>query len=165
MQNKDISILIVDDHKPTRDGLSILLGERYCCTAAASAEEAICLLAPEAFNLVITDIKMPGASGVDLCAYINQTCPDTIVIAVSGLASIRDQAAAMRYGALYYIEKPFDIDQLTALVESALSCQKMTALKYHYGRILNKVDEGLASLNVRVEATKPPPDRANKAKA
>lgn len=165
MQNKDISILIVEDHKPTRDGMSILLGDHYRCTAAASAEEAICLLAPLAFNLVITDIKMPGASGVDLCAYINQICPDTTVIAVSGLASIQDQAAAMRYGALYYIEKPFDIEKLFALVESALSCQKLTALKYHYGRIINKVDEGLASFNERFEETKPPSERANKAKA
>jgi DNA-binding NtrC family response regulator len=130
MKNKYTTILIVEDHKPTRDGMALLLGEHYRCTAAASAEEAIGLIAPLAFNLVITDIKMPGASGVDLCAYIHQMCPDTVVIAVSGLASIRDQAAVMRQGALYYIEKPFDTDKLFALVASALRCQALVVAKH-----------------------------------
>ena len=129
MKNEDVSILVVEDHKPTRDGLALLMGEHYRCTVAASAEEAIRLLAILEFNLVITDIKMPGASGVDLCAYLHQMRPDTVVIAVSGLASVRDQAAAMRHGALYYIEKPFDTEKLFALVASALRCQELAGVR------------------------------------
>ena len=129
MKNEGISILVVDDHKLTRDGMALLISEHYRCTAAASAEEAVRLLSVLAFNLVITDIKMPGASGIDLCTYLHQVYPDTVVIAVSGLASIHDQAAAMRQGALYYIEKPLDAEKLIALVESALRCQELSGAR------------------------------------
>lgn len=129
MKNEGISILIVDDHKLTRDGMALLMSEHYCCTVAASAEEAVRMLSVLAFNLVITDIKMPGASGIDLCTYLHQVYPDTVVIAVSGLASIHDQAAAMRQGALYYIEKPLDAEKLIALVESALRCQELAGAR------------------------------------
>lgn len=129
MKNEGISILVVEDHKLTRDGMALLMSEHYRCTVAESAEEAVRMLSVLAFNLVITDIKMPGASGIDLCTYIHQVYPDTVVIAVSGLASIHDQAAAMRQGALYYIEKPLDAEKLIALVESALRCQELAGAR------------------------------------
>ena len=129
MKNEGISILVVEDHKLTRDGMALLMSEHYRCTVAASAEEAVRMLSVLAFNLVITDIKMPGASGIDLCTYLHQVYPDTVVIAVSGLASIHDQAAAMRQGALYYIEKPLDAEKLIALVESALRCQELAGAR------------------------------------
>src|SRR6266851_5539704 len=83
MGDSDISILIVEDDEDTRDGLMILLGTNHDCTPAGSAEEAVRLLAARKFNLLITDIHMPGASGLELCSLVHRTCPDTVVIVLS----------------------------------------------------------------------------------
>ncbi|MFY9553102.1 MAG: response regulator [Blastocatellia bacterium] len=132
MVGNDFSILIVDDHEPTRDGLITLLGAQHRCIAAASAEEAIRLLAARSFNLVLTDIHMPGASGLELCRVVQRLSPDTLVIVVSGMADIRYRIEALRLGILYYIEKPIDPEQLFALVESALRCQTLVAARHRH---------------------------------
>jgi len=132
MGDSDISILIVEDDEDTRDGLMILLGTNHDCTPAGSAEEAVRLLAARKFNLLITDIHMPGASGLELCSLVHRTCPDTVVIVLSGMSDIRYQVEAMRQGTLYYIEKPVDLEKLFALVESALKCQALGAARHRY---------------------------------
>lgn len=130
--SKDGTILIVDDDQDTRDGLTILLGEEHNCFAAGTAEEAMRLLAAKPFDLLLTDIHMPGASGLELCRLAHKLCPDTVVIVVSGMSDIRYQIEAMRQGTLYFIEKPVDLEKLTALVESALKCQSLGAAKHRH---------------------------------
>lgn len=130
MDDMEATILIVDDDKDTREGLMILLGEDYKCVAAATAEEAVRLLAARPFDLLLTDIQMPGASGLDLCRLAHTLCPDTVVIVVSGMRDIRYQVEAMRQGTLYYIEKPLDLEKLMGLVASALKCQALGAARH-----------------------------------
>lgn len=131
MDDRDVSLLIVDDDEATRNGMVALLGLAYPCIAAANAEEAMRLLAARSFNLVITDIHMPGASGLELCRFVNKLCPNTVVIAVSGMTDIRYQIEALRQGTLYYMEKPIDPEKLFALVESALKCQALAVMRHH----------------------------------
>ena len=126
MDDRDISLLIVDDDEPTRNGMVALLGLAYNCIAAASAEEAMRLLVARSFKLVVTDIHMPGASGLELCRFVHKLCPNTVVIVVSGTTDIRYQIEAIRQGTLYYMEKPIDPEKLFALVESALKCQALS---------------------------------------
>lgn len=132
MGDKEGTILIVDDDLDTREGLMTLLGDEHDCVAASSAEEAIRLLAARPFDLLLTDIHMPGASGLELCRLAHKLCPDTVVIVVSGMKDIRYRVEAMRQGTLYYVEKPVDLDKLTTLVESALKCQSLTAARHRY---------------------------------
>jgi two-component system, NtrC family, response regulator AtoC len=130
MDDKDGTILIVDDDQNTREGLMTLLGDDHNCIAAGTAEEAVRLLAARPFDLLLTDIHMPGASGLELCRLAHRLCPGTVVIVISGMSDIRYQIEAMRQGTLYYIEKPVDLEKLTTLVESALNSQALGAARH-----------------------------------
>jgi DNA-binding NtrC family response regulator len=130
MGDKDGTILIVDDDQDTREGLMILLGDDHNCVGAGTAEEAVRLLAAKPFDLLLTDINMPGASGLELCRIAHRVCPDTVVIVISGMRDIRYQIEALRQGTLYYIEKPVDLEKLTTLVESALNSQALGAARH-----------------------------------
>ena len=108
MITKDISILIVDDEEPIRRLLTMCLEPHYACVTAGTAEEATLLIEPHKFNLVITDIRMPGASGLELCQLVQQMSPETVVIMVSGMTDIQFAIQSMREGA-DYVTKPFDL--------------------------------------------------------
>lgn len=135
---KDTSILIVDDEEPIRKLLSSALSGAYNCVTTESAEEATQLLGAMTFNLVITDIRMPGASGLELCQLVNKTCPDTIPLVVSGMTDIQYAIEAMRHGAFDYIVKPFDLPHVIVSVERALRYQALVAAKHNYEKSLEE---------------------------
>ena len=99
MNREETSLLIVDDDASILKLLANYIGSSFSFSTAASAEEAADLLSRRSFKLVMTDIKMPGASGVDLCRSINSLYPDTVVILMSGSAEVRDVIGAMKEGA------------------------------------------------------------------
>ncbi|HXG91198.1 MAG TPA: HD domain-containing phosphohydrolase [Blastocatellia bacterium] len=134
--NKDVSILIVDDEEPIRRLLSTYLSNDYRCATASSADEAAALLAVQSFNLVMTDITMPGTTGIELCQYIQQFCPETVVIMVSGMTDINYAIESMRQGAFDYVTKPFDLQQVMMSVERAHRYQVLVAAKRHYEQSL-----------------------------
>ena len=136
--NKDVSILIIDDEEPIRRLLALYLSEDYTCITAASADEATALLAVSSFNLVITDITMPGTSGIELCQHIHQAYPDTVVIMVSGMTDINCAIEAMRQGAFDYVVKPFDLTHVLMSVERAIRYQVLIAAKRHYEQSLEE---------------------------
>jgi len=130
--NNHPSILIVDDEQPIRKMLVDFLGRQYLCIAASSAEEAARILAVGPTNLVLTDISMPGASGLELCETIQQKHPEAVVIMMSGNTEIESAIEAMRQGAFDYITKPFDLQQVTMSVERALRFQELIVAKRTY---------------------------------
>ena len=131
MITKDISILIVDDEEPIRRLLKMCLEPHYVCVTAASAEEATPLLERK-FNLMITDIRMTGSSGLELCNLAQNVSPETAVIMVSGMTDIQFAVQSMREGAFDYITKPFDLDQVLIVVERALRYQGLVEAKQRY---------------------------------
>jgi cyclic di-GMP phosphodiesterase len=136
--NKNISILIIDDEEPIRSLLAMYLSEEYTCRTAASADEATEILASGPFNLVITDIAMPGTTGIELSQYIRQAYPDTVVIMVSGMSDINYAIEAMRHGAFDYLTKPFDLSQVLMAVDRALRYQVLIAQKRSYEQSLEE---------------------------
>lgn len=138
MITKDVSILIVDDEEPIRRLLSMCLGPSYSCVTAGSAEEATLLLEQDKFNLVITDIRMPGSSGLELCQLVQKSSPETVVIMVSGMTDIQFAVQSMREGAFDYITKPFDLDQVLIVVERALRYQALVEAKQRYEQSLEE---------------------------
>lgn len=136
--NKQISILIIDDEEPIRRLLAMYLSEEYTCLTAASADEATELLARGPFNLVVTDIAMPGRSGLELSQYIHQAYPDTVVIVISGMSDINYAIEAMRHGAFDYVTKPFDLSQVLMAVDRALRYQVLIAEKRLYEESLEE---------------------------
>ncbi len=114
-------VLVVDDHAPARESMAEVLREAghdvACCSSAA---EALRRLAETAVDCVVTDLKMPGMSGLEFIAQIEQRCLSVQVVMVTAHASVASAVEAMRHGAFDYIEKPFDVDGLERLVAQAI---------------------------------------------
>ena len=115
------SILIVDDELSMREFLRILLEkEGYQVTTAAEGNAALDLSKKNAFDLVISDIRMPGMTGLELLAQLKQSKQEISVIMITAFASPDDAVAAMKNGAFDYITKPFNVDEIKTVVRSAL---------------------------------------------
>jgi two-component system response regulator PilR (NtrC family) len=119
------SILVVDDERSMRDFLKILLEkEGHDVSTAESGESALALLLNNTFEVVVSDIRMPGMSGIDLLGKIKEETPDLSVIMITAFASPDDAVLAMKNGAFDYISKPFNVDEIKSVVESATSKNK-----------------------------------------
>jgi response regulator RpfG family c-di-GMP phosphodiesterase len=138
MKTERRSILIVDDEEPVRSLLTLELGTLYSCTSAASAREAMKLLATNTFHLMLSDIAMPGGSGLKLCEFVRKSYPNTVVVMVSGMHDIRDAIEAMRQGAFDYVVKPFELFQVFVAVERALQHQALMEFKHHHEQVLEE---------------------------
>jgi len=138
MTETSASILIVDDDEAICKLLSVCLEPTYSCAAAATAQEAISLLEAGSFKLVMSDIKMPGRSGLELCQYIQQNFPRTVVIMMSGMTDIQCSIGAMRRGAFDYVTKPFDLAELTLAVDRALRYQQALEERFNYEQALEE---------------------------
>lgn len=113
------SILIAEDDSMTREVLFDLFCEEYSCHAVGTVEEALECLNQARFDVVLTDISMPGKSGLELLAQVKQCWPDTAVIMLSGIRDAEYAQSFIRMGAFDYIEKPFLIDDVIRTVEEA----------------------------------------------
>ena len=125
-----LNILVVDDEKSMRDFLKILLQkEGYSVKTANDADSAIQLLKDIVFDLVISDIRMPGSSGLVLLGQIKELYPNLPVIMITAFASPDDAVTAMKNGAFDYISKPFNVDEIKSVIESATSTKGNTESK------------------------------------
>lgn len=114
-------ILVVDDELSMREFLSILLErEGYRADLADSAESALKLLETEGYELVISDVNMPGLSGLKLLEQIKRFSPDTAVLLITAFSTAEQAVEAMKLGAYDYIAKPFQVEEIKVLVRNAL---------------------------------------------
>ncbi len=121
------SILVVDDEKNQREILeTILSGEGYDVTTASSGEAAIKFVESRRFDLVLTDLKMTGMSGLDLLKELTNYDKSIIVILLTAHGSVDSAVDALRLGAFDYLQKPYDSDKLLDTVSRALN--KLTVL-------------------------------------
>ena len=113
-------ILIVDDELSMREFLKILLEkDGHTVEMVAEASTALKSAATKNFDLVISDIRMPGMSGLDLLAELKDNKPNLPVILITAFASPDDAVSAMKNGAFDYITKPFKIDEIKRVIKSA----------------------------------------------
>ena len=106
-------ILIVDDEASMREFLAILLGrEGYLVETAADAESALLRLAEHSFDLILSDVKMPGLDGIALLERVKRFWPDTAVLMITAYTTAEDAVEAMKRGAYDYIAKPFKVEEL-----------------------------------------------------
>lgn len=114
-------VLAVDDDAEIRDQIVELLEGKHFVQVAESGEKALELLAQESeWHAVITDISMPGLSGLELLAHIRQKLPDTPVILLSGLNDPAYRAGAMSMNVFKYLTKPYRLEEIEASVDSAV---------------------------------------------
>jgi len=121
------SILVVDDEKNQREILeTILSGEGYDVTTASSGEAAMKFVEARRFDLVLTDLKMTGMSGLDLLKELTNFDKSIIVILLTAHGSVDSAVDALRLGAFDYLQKPYDSEKLLDTVSRALN--KLSAL-------------------------------------
>jgi len=135
-------ILIVDDEIEITEILADLLSEEFECLKAASAEDALARLSDEGeFQLVISDITMPGMSGLDMIPHVKEFSPQTVVVMISGMQTVESAIGALRLGAFDYLMKPFDLRQVEAVVKRALEHYDLVVAKQRYENHLEELVE------------------------
>lgn len=112
------NILVIDDEESIRDACEqALSGDDIRVEAAKNGLEGLSLLKGKYFDIIILDLKMPGLSGMDVLKKIKENNPETMVIVITGYATIESAVEAMKYGAYDFIPKPFTPDSLRAIVK------------------------------------------------
>jgi DNA-binding NtrC family response regulator len=123
-------ILIVDDDAGQRSLLnSFLNGQGFETVPVSSGESALEVLGQQEFAMMISDVRMPGISGLETLRRLRKVRPALPVLLVTAYADIRDAVVAMRDGAVNYLEKPIDLDELLASVRTAVGLEGAMAPK------------------------------------
>lgn len=132
--------LVVDDDRGVRTALSVNLTrhglEVVLASSPAEARERLAAEGP--FDVVLTDVRMPGGTGIELLAHIRETDPDVAVIVMTGFGSVEDAVNAMKAGAVDYLIKPVERAQLYVVVDRALDNR---ALRAEVRRLRRQVDQ------------------------
>ena len=115
------TILVVDDERGPRESLRMILSPEYRVLQTASGAEALEILATSPVDLVTLDLHMPGMKGEDVMRTIRREFPQIEIIVITGCGSIEAAAEGVRAGISDYLQKPFDVVQVTAAVTRALA--------------------------------------------
>lgn len=119
-------ILIADDEPAIRESLATVLEkEGYSCVTAASGDDAIASFDEDPFDIVITDIQMPGASGIEVMHHVREKVADTIVLLITAHASLETAIEAVREGASDYLAKPIRFESVVMRVGSLLKLRDL----------------------------------------
>jgi len=118
-------ILVVDDKENIVKLFARILGEGYELTTAADGGRAISLVGSQPFDVVVTDLRMPGADGFEVLRAVKARSPETEVIMMTAYATVGDAVEAMKQGAYDYLQKPFDPDDASLVVARALERKRL----------------------------------------
>jgi DNA-binding NtrC family response regulator len=132
------SVLIVDDEKHTREGLQQALAENYDVTVAANADEAFNLLEAQPFDVILTDLRMPGKSGLKVIDKALALPQRPAVLMMTAYGNIETAVEAMKRGAVDFLTKPVNIERLEVLIQRAL---KTRTLEVEVQQLHERLDE------------------------
>lgn len=152
MEKEDFRILVVDDDEIARDVVSSALSrEGYFVISANDGIEAMKILQIEDIDLVITDLKMPRADGMDVLRHVVRNNPETAVVILTAYGSLDTAIEAIKEGAYDYLTKPFNIQQIslltaraferTTLIRDNRELKKQLRDIYRDLRIINAINE------------------------
>jgi DNA-binding NtrC family response regulator len=128
MSDRAPHLLLVEDERPLREAWAAQLTDAgFQVSEAGSGEEALERLAAFAFDIVITDLRLPGASGVTVLDAARERYPDIIVVVVTGYGTVRDAVDTIKRGAADFITKPFQFDALLHVLHGALERHRLRA--------------------------------------
>jgi DNA-binding NtrC family response regulator len=151
---KKISILIVDDEESVRESLNLWFTEDgYRVECAENAKQALSILESDVFDIILTDLKMPGMDGLELLQRIKTLNKDSIIIVMTAFATVDTAVRALKEGAFDYVTKPFDPDDLSHLIRNAT---KQISLAQENETLKKRVDslESVEDLIGKSEAIK-----------
>lgn len=145
MSGKGHKILVVDDQESMREFLEIMLTrEGYQVVAVEDGEHALRILDREAFDVVISDIRMRDVNGIGVLKKVKERSPGTVVILISAFATPETAVEAMKEGAYDYIPKPFKVNDLKRVVKDALRSrtdtpgEKESGSPLHFGSLIGE---------------------------
>lgn len=118
-------ILIVDDELGSREALRLIFSHDYSVLPASTAEEALAVLRREQVDLILLDVVMPGRSGLDVLRQIHSDHPHLPVVMVSASTAIAPVVEAIRQGAVDFVGKPFDVENIRHVVRRALETKRL----------------------------------------
>ena len=133
----EASVLIVDDELGPRESLRMILKPIFNIHTVENGEEALRFIRQEPVSLVTLDLKMPGIPGIEVLKEIKGYNPDIEVIVLTGYGSLNTAVEALRYGALDYINKPFNIPQVEEAVKKGIKRYKINMLSRILTQTLN----------------------------
>ncbi len=155
-------VLVVDDHAQARESIAEVLrhaGHKVC--GLASAIEALKVVEHESYDVIITDLQMPGMNGLEFIRNLSQRRHGAQIVMITAHASVSSAVDAMRHGAFDYIEKPFDADQIEQLVARAMSHGRMLdqgslhADSHHGDRTMIGSSQPMRALRTRIAQVGP----------
>ncbi len=132
------SVLIVDDEKHTREGLQQALAEHYDVSVASNADEAFNLMDAQEFDVILTDLRMPGKSGLKIIDKALALPGRPAVLLMTAYGNIETAVDAMRRGAVDFLTKPVNIERLEVLIQRAL---KTKTLEVEVKQLHERLDE------------------------
>lgn len=132
------SVLIVDDEKHTREGLQQALEDNYDVSAASSADEAFNLMDAQEFDVILTDLRMPGKSGLKVIDKALTLPNKPAVLMMTAYGNIESAVEAMKRGAVDFLTKPVNIERLEVLIQRAL---KTKTLEVEVRQLHERLDE------------------------
>ncbi|MEP6570426.1 MAG: response regulator [Acidobacteriota bacterium] len=135
-----VRVLVVDDDDSIRDTLYELLSEQYICQTAETVEKAFARLEADSYGVVLTDISMPGLSGLELLGHIRQKYPDTAVIMISGIGDQEHSQGLIKLGAFDFLLKPFSLEVVEKSVRRAVEYRSQQSEEALSGRTDRKED-------------------------
>jgi len=139
--------MVVDDDNAVREVVTLLLqGKAYQTVACQSAFEAIDTLKAAEIDVVISDIKMPGMTGIELLDRIRSERPDLPVILMTGYADLDSAVSAVKKGAFDFIIKPYKADYLLHAVEKAIRFHQLIQLEQGYRKTLEEFNAEIEAL-------------------
>jgi two-component system response regulator HydG len=137
MERERASVLVVEDKENMLKLLERVLGEAHGVRTAENGTRALALLESQTFDVVVTDIRMPGADGFEVLNAVKKGSPQTEVILITAHASIPRAVEAIKQGAYDYLAKPFDPDELVLVVARALERKRLREQATQLRRELN----------------------------
>ncbi len=118
----DRKILVVDDEKLVRWSIQKSMGQKECkVVSAANGAEAIEKIEQERFDLIITDLVMPGFNGIEVARRAKEIQPDAKIVMMTAYGSVLDKEEARAAGVLSFINKPFMVNEVRSVVQKLLS--------------------------------------------
>jgi two-component system phosphate regulon sensor histidine kinase PhoR len=142
------TILVVDDEERVREGCrKVLVREGYEVTIAESGEVGLEMIERQHYDVILLDLMMPSLSGFDVLAHVKSLHPDTVIIVISGYATVENSIEAMKRGAFDFIPKPFSPEQLRVLTRKAIdytrAMQDIADEKSRMRVLINRLTDGV----------------------
>jgi response regulator RpfG family c-di-GMP phosphodiesterase len=138
-KNNAPNILIVDDEIGPRESLRMILKPNYNVFMVENGYAAIQMIQQVEMDVVTLDLKMPGISGIDTLKEIRGIDPDVMVIIITGFGTLKSAIEAIRYGVFDYIPKPFNVPEITCIIEKSIQRRKLNLkIKEVLSKFLNR---------------------------